>query len=460
MAGNAAPFMNPWERLRFGLARLQAQDWQEAECCFDRLHQERPPGLDLSRVRLVLAAARHGQNKLMPAMQLLLPLLGDQRDSRWFVEALLHYGSLCFELGLAQHWLDCCDHLGVSFDPGPETKSKNPQLVAMRGAAKLLVGDYRGGWADSEARSAVGMSRSLTASMPRWLDGQRNSRARLLLLADQGFGDLLFSLRFVPLLRQQVGFLQLACPPGLGRFMEQTQLFDVVQTSDVLRPAAFDCCEYLTSLPVLLGIDSPDQVPPPILNFASESCADWIMALSSSRNDAPLVALNWQGGKAAESIYSGGIRERSFPAEALEQVRSLQRCDLLSVQVGEAAQEIQGTSLAPRLVPQQGRFDATPANFFTTASVLMRCDLLITNDTSVAHLGGCLGLPTWVVLRKHPSWHWGDAGEWSPWYPSLRCFRQSIPFDWSSALRPLDQALAFWLSDWRRRRGIPESPDP
>ena len=80
----------------------------------------------------------------------------------------------------------------------------------MRGAAKLLVGDYRGGWADSEARSAVGMSRSLTASMPRWLDGQRNSKARLLLLADQGFGDLL-SLRFVPLLRQQVGF-QLACP--------------------------------------------------------------------------------------------------------------------------------------------------------------------------------------------------------------------------------------------------------
>ena len=75
MAGNAAPFMNPRERLRFGLARLQAQDWREAECCFAHLHQEKPPGIDLRRVRLVLAAARHGQNKLIPAMQLLLPLL-------------------------------------------------------------------------------------------------------------------------------------------------------------------------------------------------------------------------------------------------------------------------------------------------------------------------------------------------------------------------------------------------
>ena len=460
MAGNAAPFMNPRERLRFGLARLQAQDWQEAECCFARLHQEKPPGLDLRRVRLVLAAARHGQNKLIPAIQLLLPLLVDQRDSRWFEEAVLHYGSLCFELGLAQHWLDCCDRLGVSFDMGQETKSKNSQLVAMRGAAKLLVGDYRGGWADSEARSAVGMSRYLAASLPRWLDGQHNSKARLLLLADQGFGDLLFSLRFVPVLRQQVAFLQLACPPGLGRFMEQTQLFDVVQTSDVIRPAEFDGCEYLTSLPVLLEIDSPDQVPPPDLKFAPESCADWTLALSSRRNDAPLVALNWQGGKAAESIYSGGIRERSFSADVLEQVSSLRCCDLLSVQVGVAAQQIKGTSLATQLVPQQALFDSAPDDFLTTASVLMRCDLLITNDTSVAHLGGCLGLPTWVVLRKHPSWHWGDADEQSPWYPSLRCFRQSIAFDWSSAMQAVDQALAIWLRDWHRRQGTPESPGP
>ncbi len=450
--------MNPRERLRFGLNLLHKQDWQEAECCFERLHQERPQGLDLSRVRLVLAAARHGQNKLIPAMQLLLPLLGDQRDSRWFEEALLHYGSLCFELGLAQHWLDCCDRLGVCFDR--ERKSGKSQLVAMRGAAKLLVGDYRSGWADSEARSAVGMSQSLAASIPRWIDGRNNSKARVVLLADQGFGDLLFSLRFVPLLRQQVGFLQLACPSEMRRFMEQTQLFDVVQTSDVIRPAEFDCCEYLTSLPVLLGIDSPDQVPPPVLNFPSESCSEWTWTLNSSEKNLPLVALNWQGGKTAETIYSGGIRERSFLANALEDVLSLQHCDLLSVQVGEAAQEIQKTSLATRLLPQQALFDATPADFLTTASVLMRCDLLITNDTSVAHLGGCLGLPTWVVLRSHPSWHWGDVGDQSPWYPSVRCFRQSIPFDWSSAMQTVDQALAAWLSEWCRRRGIPEFLGP
>ena len=94
-----------------------------------------------------------------------------------------------------------------------------------------------------------------------------------------------------------------------------------------------------------------------------------------------------------------------------------------------------------------------------TAAVLSHCDLLITNDTSVAHLGGALGRPTWVMLKRHPSWQWGEEGP-TPWYSSVRCFRQHQPFDWAGVVSDVDQALAVWISDWRRRQGIPESPGP
>ena len=130
----------------------------------------------------MLAACCHGQNRLLPAMQLLLPLLRARRRDRWFANALMHYGSLCFELGLAQHWLDVSTALKVPFEPSGAARDQ--QLVAMRGAARLLIGDYKGGWRDFEARAAVGMSQGLDLAIPRWSKQFCPAKARLLLLAE------------------------------------------------------------------------------------------------------------------------------------------------------------------------------------------------------------------------------------------------------------------------------------
>ena len=438
-----------------GLDLFKRDDFAGAEHCFRQLQGSTSSVVDPDRIVLMLAACCHGQNRLLPAMQLLLPLLRARRHDRWFANGLMHYGSLCFELGLAQHWLEVSAALKVPFEPSGAARDQ--QLVAMRGAAKLLVGDLSGGWRDFEARAAVGMSQGLDLVIPRWSDQACSPKGRVLLLADQGIGDLFFSLRFIPLLRQRVASLTLACAPALMALMESTQLFDAVRSSQGLALDGFDAWEYLTGLPSALQVASAQEVPMPPLLIPTEQMPPWCRELRAGPRQRPLVALNWEGGKEAENIYAGGIRERSFPVRVLDAVGALYDCDLLAVQVGAAAREIRASSLASRLVPHQSFFDDTPHEFLKTAAALQSCDLLITNDTSVAHLGGCLGVPTWVLLKTHPSWHWGDAGDQSLWYESIRCFRQPVPFDWASLMPCLDQALTAWINDWRHRRETQES---
>ena len=125
---------------------------------------------------------------------------------------------------------------------------------------------------------------------------------------------------------------------------------------------------------------------------------------------------------------------------------------MISIQQGNARWDLHHSSLASALHPAQARFDAITPDFKDTASLLNCCDLLITIDTSVAHLGGALGLPTWVMLKCHPSWQWGEFGQETPWYSSVRCFRQHIPFDWSGVIADVDKSLKNWIDHWFRFR--------
>jgi len=99
----------------------------------------------------------------------------------------------------------------------------------------------------------------------------------------------------------------------------------------------------------------------------------------------------------------------------LETIDALTSCDLIAVQVGEAATQMNGSHLEPLLLASQAVLDDQNRDFMATAAALLQVDLLITNDTSVAHLGGLLGVPTWVVLKCHPYWQWGDHGETNVW---------------------------------------------
>ena len=105
-----------------------------------------------------------------------------------------------------------------------------------------------------------------------------------------------------------------------------------------------------------------------------------------------------------------------------------------------------------------GALDRLDRDFLLTADVLLQCDLLITNDTSVAHLGGLLNIPTWVVLKCFPYWQWGDQGQRNVWYPSIRCFRQHKPGDWQSAMEDVNELLRPFCRVGGFTQETPESP--
>tara|TARA_Y100001933_G_scaffold179950_1_gene178408 strand:- start:448 stop:930 length:483 start_codon:yes stop_codon:yes gene_type:complete len=156
-----------------------------------------------------------------------------------------------------------------------------------------------------------------------------------------------------------------------------------------------------------------------------------------------LVALNWSGNQEAESP-SLTVRARTVPIEILETIPSFSDVELLSVQFGRK-DELTHSLLSKYLHPLQDQFDRLNDDLSFTASVLMECDLLITNDTSLAHLGGAMGIPTWVMLKCYPSWQWGYDGD-SSWYQSIRCFRQHRPFDWASVAADVNQALELFIA--------------
>jgi hypothetical protein len=192
----------------------------------------------------------------------------------------------------------------------------------------------------------------------------------------------------------------------------------------------------MLSLPYLLGLFGKDDYHlPSSIRLASDK-----LNHGAWKRGRPRVAINWQGNTEAESP-TATHRERSLTLADYEALHSLQQVDLVCVQHGPAAQQIKTSCLSHRLIDQS----LEQGDFLALASALIKCDILITNDTSVAHLGGLVGVETWVALKRFPSWQWGYSGWSNLWYPSIRCFRQSRSFDWSSVIQMMDSRLSQML---------------
>jgi ADP-heptose:LPS heptosyltransferase len=113
---------------------------------------------------------------------------------------------------------------------------------------------------------------------------------------------------------------------------------------------------------------------------------------------------------------------------------------------GEGLSQMQTRPMGTRVETLGEEFDAGPDAFLDTAAVVKTCDLVITSDTSVAHLAGALGAPTWVALKSVPDWRWLLDRSDSPWYPTVRLFRQSVRGDWRGAFAEIEKELKSLLN--------------
>jgi tetratricopeptide (TPR) repeat protein len=304
------------------------------------------------------------------------------------------------------------------------------------GLACLEQGDFAEGWAEYEWRFLcqpfAGDGLALDG-VSHW-QGEAIAGKTLLVRREQGAGDTIKFLRFVPPLIQAGAKVLLDVSPDLAE-LSQT-LAPEVRLLDRSAPLPkVDFYVNLMSLPHRLGI-TLDKLPGriPYLNPDPAKAALWRERLGAYSGKK--VGIVWAGNPNQKND-----RNRSFRLELLAPLFDLPGFSWFSLQKGAAAAQLaafQGsviTDLDPEL-----------NSYADTAAALAEMDLIITVDTSVAHLAGALGKPAWVMLCYAPGWHWLHEREDSPWYSDMRLFRQEEAGDWGGVVRRMKAALS--KSDW------------
>jgi tetratricopeptide (TPR) repeat protein len=339
-------------------------------------------------------------------------------------ERLSNLGVALGQLGRLDEELDCYER-ALALSPSPLARFNHA-------ISRLRMGDFAGGWPEYESRwgrgAPQGGSRRAFAE-PAW-DGSPLDGRRILLYAEQGLGDTLQFVRYAPLVAAAGGRVILEVPASLERLLVSVEGIEAVVQPDGPRPE-FDLQCPLLSLPGIFGTTVetiPDRVP--YLAPSEEARRAWERRLASVAGLR--VGLVWAG-----SQHHGKDRTRSMPlGTLLGFLPAGQELSLHAFQVGPRRADLAGAplpvlDLAPELT-----------DFNETAAALLQMDLLLTIDTSVAHLGGALGVETWLCLPSVADWRWLSGRADSPWYPGMRLFRQPAPGDWASVVERVRRELA------------------
>jgi hypothetical protein len=297
------------------------------------------------------------------------------------------------------------------------------------GMAFLKLGDFKRGWAEYEWRwKSLELPQAPQFSQPRW-DGTPLNGRTILLFAEQGFGDTIQFIRYAPLVAQLGGRVILQCPPELSRLLQDVPgIEQIITRSDSL--PAFDLHYPLMSLPLAFGteLDSiPLQIP--YLTPDPALTKQWQARIARAPQGFK-VGLAWAG-----SPKLKGDRLRSINLQQLSPLFEIPGVDLLSLQKREPAK--QPSSAALKLID----WTQDLRDFADTAALIANLDLVIAVDTAVVHLAGALGKPVWVLLPFAADWRWMLNRTDSPWYPTMRLFRQTENGDWSGPVKSVADSL-------------------
>jgi tetratricopeptide (TPR) repeat protein len=318
----------------------------------------------------------------------------------------------------------------ASFRRAVWVKPDSAQANINEAMVLLLLGRYEEGWPKYEWRRRLSVVHGIERALPPW-QGEDIAGKSILLHSEQGLGDTLQFLRYVPLVAERARHVVLEIPRALVRMAASLPIDNVTIVHRGRIARGTDVHAPLLGLPRIFStrVDNiPGRVP--YLMPRRPLVERWAHSLAG---DSRLkVGLVWGGNKEHK-----GDRRRSIGLARLAPLLAIEGIVWHSLQVGERAAELAalpvGTviDLSPRL-----------KDFAETAGAIMNLDLVIAVDTSVAHLAGALGKPAWVMLPFSPDWRWLLEREDSPWYPTLRLYRQSAPGDWDTVVARVAGDLA------------------
>ncbi|SCA55987.1 TPR repeat-containing protein [Candidatus Terasakiella magnetica] len=297
-----------------------------------------------------------------------------------------------------------------------------------RSLTYLMAGRLKEGFAEYDARWELEKSPPRKFNQPRWQADPLEGRT-LYIHREQGFGDAIQFIRLIPELKKRFGgSIILECQPELIRLFEGYDGIDQIVPFGQ-KPPAFDVWIPLMSLAHILDVDIdhiPGEVPllkPP---------ADGRFRVRPAPQGGANIGLVWGG-----SPTHKNDRRRSVELKHFLPLAGYKGVTVFSLQKGERAKELETTGAHCLFVDAAKELK----DFADTASLIHSLDLIITIDTSVAHLAGALGKECWLMLPFTPDWRWMNEREDSPWYPHMRIFRQKKPTDWEGTFKRLYHAL-------------------
>jgi tetratricopeptide (TPR) repeat protein len=351
-----------------------------------------------------------------------------------FAEAHSNLGNALRDQGELDQAIAACRQ-AINLMPNDAEAHHNLSLLL------LVRGDFHRGWEEYEWR------RKCTKFIPpmrnfaqqQWDGGSLEGRT-ILLYTEQGFGDAIQFIRYLPLVAQRGGKIIVECQAALQRLLRTVpERIEIVTCGEPL--PAFDLQCPLLSLPRVFGTtfeNIPNIVP--YLHADSEDAEKWQRRLDDQLPNVKVgkVGLVWAGNPAHKND-----RNRSMKLSSLAPLGQVPGIRFFSLQKGEAAAEAKIPPAGMDLVD----WIAELQDFADTAALITNLDLVITIDTAVAHLAGAMGKPIWTLLPFIPDWRWLMDRQDSPWYPTMRLFRQSARGDWEGVIKRVAEALTIGIKN-------------
>lgn len=315
---------------------------------------------------------------------------------------------------------------------------RDAELEIQLALTRLKAGDWAAGFRHFAARWRTGEIKPRSLSAPRW-DGSPLGGRRLLVLPEQGMGDAICFARFLPVARARgAGEVSLLTERPVARLFQG--LVGADRTGPGLPSDGFDLWIDLMDLPAL-HFAGTDAIPPPARLHVPPDSRARARALLAPFAGKMTVGVVWCG-----SVTYRGNAFRSFPHTLFHGLLDLPDLQLVSLYKGPEAEAFRADGTAA-LIPDLGSSDRDLAD---CAGLMTELDLVVTSDTVTAHLAGSLGVPVWTLLHWDAFWLWGQTGETTPWYPSMRLLRQERPRDWAAPFARLREDLRRRLAERSR----------
>jgi tetratricopeptide (TPR) repeat protein len=335
-------------------------------------------------------------------------------------------------LGVIAHEKGDFDSALLLYDRALRVSPSHPNAHWNRGNALLTLGRLEEGWSEYEYRFLITGANASVRDPDRvtssW-DGSPFTGKRLLVYSEQGLGDTMQFARYLPLVRERGGSVILECRSELARLLSGFPGLDEIAVEDTPPGrTVYDLAVPLLSLPRIFST-CESSIPSAVPYISADA--------GSAARYRPRID---------ERVYNVGVVWGGNPAHRNDAARSMDRKYLLALSSlpGVQMYSLQKHEASLDPVPPAGVIDLGGEldDLSVTSGVIANLDLVLTVDTAVAHLAGAMGKPVWVLLPFVPDWRWQLDREDSPWYPTMRLFRQSAPGDWWEVMDRVASCLA------------------